>query len=216
MHDLRPWNNGGGPYRHEDAVGQAREHARDFVARVGRRLEARPGGLVTCALDTELLGHWWYEGIHWLRAVIEEAPAQGVELVTLPGALERVPAVERPLEASSWGTPKDLSTWDSPRVAELCVAARRAELRTVAAAAGLKADDPALAPAARELMALQASDWSFQVTRELAADYPLERARGHAAANDAALAALAHSATVPEPSLRNLAPELDLAPLVAP
>ena len=25
------------------------------------------GGLCVCALDTELLGHWWYEGIDWLR-----------------------------------------------------------------------------------------------------------------------------------------------------
>ncbi|MEX2196162.1 MAG: 1,4-alpha-glucan branching protein domain-containing protein [Thermoleophilaceae bacterium] len=216
VHDLRPWNNAGGPYRHDHAVGLAREHARDFVARVAQRLEARPGGLVTCALDTELLGHWWYEGIEWLRAVLEEAPAQGVELVTLPDALDGIAAVERPLAESSWGTPKDLSTWDSPRVAELCVAARRAELRTVAAAAGTHADDPSLARAARELMALQASDWSFQVTRELAADYPLERVRAHAAANDAALAALADSALVPEPSLRSLAPALDLAPLVAP
>ena len=33
----------------------------------------------------------------------------------------------------------------------------------------------ALERAARELLALQSSDWAFQVTRDLAADYPLER-----------------------------------------
>ena len=35
------------------------------------------GGLVVCALDTELLGHWWYEGIAWLGAVVEECAQPG-------------------------------------------------------------------------------------------------------------------------------------------
>jgi 1,4-alpha-glucan branching enzyme len=101
-------------------------------------------------------------------------------------------------------------------VAELPFAARAAELRTVAAAARERARGPALERAARELMALQASDWAFQLTHELADDYPLRRVRAHAEAHDAALAALKDSAPVPEASLRNLAPDLDLAPLVAP
>ena len=74
----------------------------------------------------------------------------------------------------------------------------------------------ALRRAARELLALQSSDWSFQVTRDLAADYPLLRVQAHADGVDAALAALTDSAPVPDPALRGLAPDLDLAPLVAP
>src|SRR5918999_1076763 len=108
---------GGGPYRHDEALELAREHARDFVARAVARLDAyraergRPG-LVCCALDAELLGHWWYEGVDWLRFVLEEAPAQGLALATLPGALERRDPVRRPLALSTWGDPKDLTTWD--------------------------------------------------------------------------------------------------------
>ena len=86
--------------------------------------------------------------------------------------------------------------------------------------AGRRGDGPQLGPAleraARELLALQASDWPFQVSRELASEYPLERVRAHLAANDAALGALADSAAVPEPSLRNLAPDLALSSLAAP
>ena len=56
----------------------AREHARDFVGRCVERLDAYAGergrpGLLSFALDTELLGHWWYEGQEWLRAVVDEA-----------------------------------------------------------------------------------------------------------------------------------------------
>jgi predicted glycosyl hydrolase (DUF1957 family) len=101
-------------------------------------------------------------------------------------------------------------------VAELAFAARSAELRTVAAVAGHGAPHAALERAARELLAMQASDWSFMVTRDLAADYPARRMSLHGAALDAALAALTDSAAAPEPSLRGLAPHLDLAPLTTP
>ena len=219
LHDLRPWTIGGEPYDHDRAVGLAGDHAADFVERVGARLDAfsaergRPG-LVCCALDTELLGHWWYEGPVWLAAVLERADATDVDLVTLPAGLERFEPVKRELVASTWGSPKDLSTWDSARVADVAFAARGAELATVAAAAS-GGRSAALERAARELFALQSSDWAFLLTRELAADYPLERVQGHATALRAALGAL-DSPPQPDPALRSLAPELDLAPLVSP
>ena len=74
---------------------------------------------------------------------------------------------------------------------------------------------PALERAVRELMALQSSDWAFQVTYGTAADYPLERVAGHTGELDAALAALKDSSGVSDAGVRNLAPELDLASLFA-
>jgi 1,4-alpha-glucan branching enzyme len=206
-HDLKPWNNAGRPYRHAEAISLARERARARLA---------DGGLLCCALDTELLGHWWYEGPAWLAAVLEEAGRAGLELVTVSEGIDRVEPRPAALTASTWGRGKDLSTWDSPRVGELAVAARRAELRTVAAAAVHAEPRPALERAARELLALQASDWAFMVTRELAGDYPRERVELHARELDAALAALTGLAPVPDPHLRGLAPDLDLAALTAP
>ena len=223
VHDLRPWSNAGGPYGPDGARALAREHASDFVGRCAERLgdyaaeRGRPG-LLTCALDTELLGHWWYEGQEWLRGVVEEAAEAGLDLVTVGEGIARTETVERELPASTWGTGKGLSTWDSPVVADIAFEARRAELRTVAAAASRHEPREALERAARELLALQASDWAFQVTRDLAADYPQHRVRAHAAAHDAAISALSDSAVVPspDPAVRNLAPDLHLASLVAP
>ena len=214
VHDLKPWDNAGRPYDHEAALALAAEHARDFVARARERLGG--GGLLCCALDTELLGHWWYEGPAWLAAVLDEAARQEVRLVTVSDGIAQSEPVERPLAASSWGAGKDLATWDAPGVAELAFGARRAELATVAAAAAGAQPRAALERAARELLALQASDWAFMASRELAGDYPLERFESHRASHDAALAALADSAPVPEPQLRNLAPDLDLAALTTP
>jgi 1,4-alpha-glucan branching enzyme len=218
LHDLKPWSIGGEPYRHYEALKLARSHARDFVSRATARLDAyreergKPG-LACFALDSELRGHWWYEGMHWLRFVIDEARLQGLALATLPDALERHEPVQRPLADSTWGRRKDLTTWDSPAVADIAFAARGAELRTVAAAAGARAGDPALERAARELLALQSSDWAFQVTHELAGDYPLRRVKEHRAGVDAALAALTDSRPVEDGRLRNLAPGLDVSPL---
>jgi 1,4-alpha-glucan branching enzyme len=214
VHDLKPWSNGGAPYDHAAALALAREHARDFVGRVGERLAG--GGLLCCALDTELLGHWWYEGLAWLGAVFAEAEAQGVRLVTMSEGVELVEHAPRELQPSTWGNRKDFTTWDSPAVAHLAFDARAAELRTVAAVARHGVPHAALERAARELLALQASDWAFMVTRDLAADYPAERMRLHGAALDAALAALTDSAAAPDPSLRGLAPHLDLSPLTTP
>jgi 1,4-alpha-glucan branching enzyme len=217
-YDLKPWRIDGEPYRAAEAGALARQHAREFLARVADRLDAYAAergreGLVCCALDTELLGHWWYEGPAWLAAVIDQAAAAGVELRTVSDALPRSEAVERPLAESSWGTPKDLSTWDSPAVAEIAFAQRRDELSVVAAATRLGRSSLRLERAARELLALQSSDWAFQVKREQAGDYPLERVSRHSSALQAALSS---AQPEPDPAVRGLQPELDLSPLVLP
>jgi 1,4-alpha-glucan branching enzyme len=240
INGLRPWANSGRPYDRTAASERAREHASDFVARVADRLDTyrtergRPG-LLVCALDTELLGHWWYEGPTWLTAVVEEAHRTGLALATLPEALERHEPQERELRASSWGEGKGFDTWDSPRVASILWPARRAELALVAALGsngvveGAVEDahprlNGAAERAARELLALQSSDWAFMSTRELAADYPERRVSGHAQEFERALASIREDVrdcrdmreANGDPKLRGLAPGLRLSALRAP
>jgi len=216
VHHYNPWSNDGAPYDHGRALALAREHAADFVARsiarlrdAGRGLPA--GGLVVCAVDTELFGHWWYEGVSWLRGVVEECSAQGLELVRLDDALQGREPLPLPDDrdewpASSWGQGGDLSTWSGPPVAEIAFAARAAELQLIAAG-------PRAGPAAaRELLALQASDWAFMVSRGIAAPYARERFEGH-------LRALRRAQPDPQArldGLRNLAVHADPAWLLAP
>jgi 1,4-alpha-glucan branching enzyme len=213
-HHHRVWSNGGETYDVEAAWARARADAADFVARAIERLDAgaaalgRPA-LAVCALDTELLGHWWYEGLVWLEAVLDEADRQGLRIAPLDAALaehaavpvaDALAATDAPtaeLPTTTWGTPRDLSTWDGPPVADLAWQARAAELATFTSAA------PPSPRALRELLALQASDWAFLETRGLAGPYARERAAGHAAAHAAALADQAA-----DPALRHLAPHL--------
>ena len=178
IHHHRPWANDGRAYDHERGA-RAGPRARRGLRRAHACADARRagGGLCVCALDTELLGHWWYEGAEWLRAVLDEARRAG------PGAgaarrRARAPRAGAPRRAScrstTWGTPRDLSTWSGPQVADLAWRARDAELRVLARRRARPAPR-----AVRELLALQASDWAFMVTRELAGALRA-RARGRA------------------------------------
>jgi 1,4-alpha-glucan branching enzyme len=201
-HHHRAWRNDGAPYDHVAALQAARADGRDFVGRVRERVAG--GGVCVCALDTELLGHWWYEGVDWLRAVIDESAKQGLALTTLDDALDRHEPVPAPpqLPVSSWGDGGDLRTWSGPAVAELAFTARTAELEL---ASRTGAPDSPGDRALRELLALQSSDWAFLAAGQLAGDYPYQRARGHALELARALAGTGGAVA---PQLRGLAPDL--------
>jgi 1,4-alpha-glucan branching enzyme len=206
--DHRPWANDGAVYDAARADAQACADAEDFVARAGARVAG--GGLCVCALDTELLGHWWYEGPRWLGHVVREAARRGLTIVALDDALADVqpaPPLRALHRVTTWGTPRDLSTWSGPAVADLAWAARRAELDVVAA--GADAGDRAL----RELLALQSSDWAFLASRATAGEYPRERFAAHLAGLRAALDG---DDDAVGPAVRNLAAHLDRAALLEP
>lgn len=234
LRGVRIWKVGGGAYDPAAAQEAARRQAGEFLTAVAARLRAfaeldpcgedasvagpaaagappRRRGLLVFAIDTELLGHWWSEGAIWLREVVAGAAGAGVRLLTVPQALAEHLPVERPLAASTWGEGKDLRTWDAPAVADLAWGARRLELRLLRAlSSGLRG--PAAPRAARELLAVQASDWAFLDKRGQAGDYPFQRATRHA---EAALEAIDSPADT-DPRMRSLAPDLSLASLLEP
>jgi 1,4-alpha-glucan branching enzyme len=216
LRGIRLWKVGGGAYDPAAAAAAARRQADEFLAAAAARLRdyaAADGrrGLLVFAIDTELLGHWWSEGPIWLRAVLEGAEAAGLRPLTVPQALAEHEPVERVLSVSTWGEGKDFGTWDSPPVADLAWGARRLELRLLRAlSAGLRGD--AARRAARELLAVQASDWAFLDKRGQAGDYAFQRATDHAGA----LLEAIDSRTVTDPRMRSLAPDLSLAPLLEP
>ena len=214
---MRLWSISGEPYDPDAAAVRASEHASSFLAAVRDRLERhraeqRGRGLCVFSIDTELLGHWWAEGPIWLGEVVRAAAGERVRLLTLPEALREHEPEGRPVAESSWGEGKSLETWDSPAVADLAWATRRSELRLLRAIGrGRLTRDSALR-AARELLALQSSDWAFMDHRGQAGDYPYARATAHAQG----LLEAIDSAEAVDARVRNLAPDLSLAPLLEP
>ena len=218
IHDLRPWNNGGGAYDHEAAL--ARSPARTRATSSTRARErVAGGGLLCCALDTELLGHWWYEGTAWLAARARGGRGAGARAghgrARASSGCRRSSASCRRRRGAAARTCRPGTR---PRSRTWRRGARDAELRTVAAAARANGDSKrSLTRAARELLALQSSDWAFMATRDLAADYPRERVRAHAAEPRRGLAGSERlRRPLRSPLCAELAPDLDIASLTTP
>jgi 1,4-alpha-glucan branching enzyme len=216
LRGTRIWRVGGGAYDPAAAQAAARRQAAEFLEAMAlrlRRAAAAAGrrGLAVFAIDTELLGHWWSEGVTWLREVLEGAAAAGIRLLTLPDAIEQHEPRPRRLAASTWGEGKDLRTWSAPLVGDLAWPARRLELRLLRAlSAGIP--EAAALRATRELLAVQSSDWAFLDGRGEAGDYAFQRASAHAEAAFEAIDSRSSTA----PPMRSLAPDLSLAPLLEP
>lgn len=222
MNGVRIFRIDGGPYDAIAARRQATDQADEFLESARQRLDAyreRSGkrGLMTFAIDCELLGHWWTEGPHWLAAVLERAVDRGIRLLTLDqaAAVHGPAASESGLASSTWGEEKDFRTWDSPAVADLAWASRSLELRVGEAVAGLPREQAERA--VRELLMVQSSDWAFLDQRGQAGDYAFERSAGHAENAFEALQSRSANTGVPVRSkLRGLAPDLCLTPFLTP
>ncbi|MDA0181444.1 DUF1957 domain-containing protein [Solirubrobacter phytolaccae] len=178
-HAHQAWAVDGAPYDPERGHARAREDAARFVS------DVTEGAVV--AFDTELFGHHWHEGVAFLERVLELADVVPVEVAEPAAAPADIPP-------TSWGTGRDLRTWSAPRAGGLAWAQRRAELTALGAAASPRA--------LRELLALQSSDWAFQIANDSAGEYPRARAEGHLSAFATALR------DGSQDELRNLAPNL--------
>jgi 1,4-alpha-glucan branching enzyme len=146
-------------------------------------LDPRPGAVVVAAYDTELFGHWWFEGVRFLEVLLRRVAADPrLRTTTLASRRTRRPPTRRlDLPESSWGYAKGHASWVTPETRPLWRTVREAE----ATARATLRDAGATARAvheqvARELALLSASDWPFMVTRGTSPDYALERVRGHA------------------------------------
>jgi 1,4-alpha-glucan branching enzyme len=195
------------PYDPERASAAVDSHVADFVDIVRKRLISetdrigRPAHVVA-AFDTELFGHWWYEGPLWLERVLRALPAAGVRIGTLQQAVaEGFVGDSVELPPSSWGSGKDWQVWAGDQVADL-VALNTEVVDTALAAVdkALERHSPFGAVPARNFAADQilretlltvSSDWPFMVSKDSAADYARYRAHLHAHASREIAAALA-------------------------
>ncbi len=177
-------------YQPEWAAAKIEQHAEHFAHLVGDLLrdynnESGSYGLISSHYDTELFGHWWFEGVSWLSDVLRHLSAyEDVDLLTVPEYLEAHPPQETlHLPESSWGAGGNHFTWDNGETHWMWEPIHNAEARMEALASTYDkpTDDEAgvLAQAAREILLMQSSDWSFLVTTGQAREYALQRFTQH-------------------------------------
>jgi 1,4-alpha-glucan branching enzyme len=168
-------------YLPERAVARASRDADHLHGILREVLDPRPGGLVVAAYDTELFGHWWFEGPLWLQGLLERVSDDpALATTTLRSRLERRPPTRRlDLPESSWGYAKGHASWVTPETRWIWDEIARADARWQELGAGGEAR--VVVQAARELELLRCSDWPFMITRGKSPDYAHDRVRGHAA-----------------------------------
>ena len=179
-------------YEPQRASDRVEEHADHYVALVRRLLTDYHDahgeyGVISAAYDTELFGHWWFEGVDWLKAVLRRlAAAPEVELTTANRIVtEHPPERVLALPESSWGAGGGHFTWLNADTQWMWPKINDAELRMerlVASSTGATgAEREFLNQAARELLLLESSDWPFLVTTGQAREYAVERFEDHLA-----------------------------------
>ncbi len=180
------------PYIRKAAQDRAAEHAADFLVHRQKQAEwlselfqdRKP--LIVAPYDSELYGHWWFEGPDWINFLIRKmACDQDLVRLTTPGEyLAENPKcqVTRP-SMSSWGQKGYSEVWLDDSNDWIYRHLHKAADRMIELAASYPHADGvrlrALNQAARELLLAQSSDWAFILKTGSHVEYATRRTKDH-------------------------------------
>lgn len=173
------------PYGAFERIGQ---HAQDLVETLKSTLATYRGladrtGTLVAMYDTELFGHWWWEGPEFLYELAKAIHADGqIEPVSGGELLDQEPARHMiTMPEGSWGeggyhyvwiNDGNLWTWEKLYPAER-------KLRQMARDYDGGPATEVVVQAARELLLAEASDWQFLISTFSARDYAEVRFQDH-------------------------------------
>ncbi|GAB5490399.1 MAG: 1,4-alpha-glucan branching protein [Phototrophicaceae bacterium] len=166
------------------------QHAEHFAHLVGDLLrdyhiQNDDYGIISSNYDTELFGHWWFEGVPWLKHVLRHLSSyEEIDLVRVSDYLaQHEPTETLHLPESSWGAGGNHFTWDNGETHWMWQPIHQSEVRMEALANHYQDPDAdtelVLAQAMRELLLMQSSDWAFLVTTGQAREYASMRFTQH-------------------------------------
>jgi 1,4-alpha-glucan branching enzyme len=169
------------PYAPDTVRARLEDHAAHFVSVLERALDGRESGTVSALYDTELFGHWWFEGPDWLYHVLKKLAKSPVRAATASEALECCePRTAIALPEGSWGKGgfhwiwlNDDTSWIWAKIYRIETAAASFEPRLD------RLDRRLLKQFYREKLLLESSDWPFLISTWSARDYAENRAADH-------------------------------------
>ena len=181
-------------YNPEAAFNRVHENSDHYAGFIQKQLTdhlkatGQPG-LIMVSFDTELFGHWWFEGVTWIKEVIQKLKTYTAVTMQTAGAYleENPPKQAINLPESSWGAGGHWQVWlnnDTEWMWPIIHAAEHTMEDLVLKHSDINSDSNnlsarALKQAGRELLLLQSSDWPFLVTTGQAKDYAIERFNSH-------------------------------------
>ncbi|MEN2983839.1 MAG: 1,4-alpha-glucan branching protein domain-containing protein [Dictyoglomaceae bacterium] len=170
-------------YDPEVAKNKALEHANHFVSLLEEEGK-REKGIITAMYDTELFGHWWFEGLIFLERVYELINESKIVKSTIPKLYLTYfePNKKINLPESSWGKGGKHEVWLNKDTEELWQKIHSVE-EIMEEASEEKADslwkEKVLKQMAREKLLLESSDWPFLISTYQARDYGYKRFYQH-------------------------------------
>jgi 1,4-alpha-glucan branching enzyme len=179
------------PYRPEKAREKAAQHAGNFMFNREQQVKylaaamGRPP-IIVAPYDTELFGHWWFEGPQWLDYLCRKIACdqQHVKMIT-PGEYLDLgyPLQIATPNPSSWGDKGYHEFWLNGSNDWLYRHLHKAAAEMIALATAHtetdKLTERALGQAARELILAQSSDWPFIMTAGTMVEYARNRVKNH-------------------------------------
>lgn len=178
-------------YNRENALIKVKEHADHFASSrhnqidyISKHMEQPP--IITCPYDTELFGHWWFEGPDFIDNFIRRSSENwtNYSLITPSQYLDKYPIVQcSSPNPSSWGENGDFSVWINPsnhwiyRELHKCAEAMIRLANTYSSPTDTQRR--ALNQAARELMLAESSDWPFIIKNNTTVEYAVKRVNTH-------------------------------------
>jgi 1,4-alpha-glucan branching enzyme len=176
-------------YEPYSASGRLEAHAEHFVGLVrdtlaNHQTKYERKGCITAMYDTELYGHWWFEGPEFLYLALKrlhEHPE--IELTTCRDYLHaNPPSVVVALPEGSWGEGgyhwiwlNEWTVWTWEKIYE----AEQEMIRLAQDYQDVPRVETLLRQAARELLLLESSDWQFSISTFTSRDYAEQRVRYH-------------------------------------
>lgn len=178
-------------YNPEEAENKIIEHAKQFVAllkeiSVSYYKEHKKPAFICTPFDTELFGHWWFEGPRWFYYVLKFVEEEKtVELTTGDDVLDTLkPHKNVSLPEGSWGEGgfhyiwlNEWTSWTWERIYE--AEDQFYSLFDKFAHSNDKQITRILKQLGRELLLLQSSDWQFLISTWSARDYAEHRFSRH-------------------------------------
>jgi len=168
-------------YQPEKAKERLAEQATHFVSLLTAALKDQEGDVIASLYDTELFGHWWFEGPEWLYLVVKKLALTKIRPERASLCLERLnPQIPVSLPEGSWGTGGFHWVWLNEDTSWVWEKIYRLEDEWGKIYPDLAKRQPRLYRQwLREKLLLESSDWPFLISTWTARDYAENRVAEH-------------------------------------
>lgn len=184
-------------YDRDKAMERAKVHGIHFadckkeqIERVSSNMGVPP--IITCPYDTELFGHWWFEGPDFINEFIRNSTSDeyNFKLITPLNYMKKYKNIQTArINTSSWGENSDFSVWLNNKTSWILRDIHEMEEKMIRLSRTYKDLDKnsqneiliieSLNQLARELMLAESSDWPFIIKNGTSVNYAVNRVKEH-------------------------------------